>query len=97
MELPDDELFKELMEHIDDFLDPRLEGDEGGVWNDQPLSDDFKSAITYTILKIFYNFFAFYPLRCFATIYFTVSILLSFKKVVLNLNRNDKGMLIIII
>lgn len=72
MELPDDELFKELMEHIDDFLDPRLEGDEGGVWNDHPLSDDFKSAITYTILKIFYNFFAFYPLRCFATIYFTV-------------------------
>lgn len=45
-ELPDDELFNELMEHIDDFLEPRLEGDEGGVWKDQPLSEDFKSAIT---------------------------------------------------
>jgi hypothetical protein len=45
-ELPDEELFSELIEHIDDFLEPRLEGDDGGVRNDQPPSELFKSAIT---------------------------------------------------
>lgn len=45
-ELPEEELFNELMEHMDDFLEPKLDGDEGGVWNDQPLSELFKSAIT---------------------------------------------------
>lgn len=36
----------ELMEHIDDFLEPRLDGEDGGVWKDQLESEDFKSAIT---------------------------------------------------
>lgn len=34
------------MEHIDDFLEPKLDGEEGGVWKDHPESEDFKSAIT---------------------------------------------------
>lgn len=34
------------MEHIDDLREPKLDGDDGGVWNDQPLSELLKSAIT---------------------------------------------------
>lgn len=45
-ELPEEELFKELMEHIDDFLEPRLDGEDGGVWKDQLLSELFRSAMT---------------------------------------------------
>lgn len=47
MELPDEELLSELMEHMDDFLEPSELGLDGGVWNDQPLSEFFRSAITY--------------------------------------------------
>lgn len=46
LELLEEELLMELMEHMEDFLEPRLEGEDGGVWNDQPLSELFRSAMT---------------------------------------------------
>lgn len=46
LELPDDELLSELMEHMEDLREPRLEGDDGGVRKDQPLSDVLRSAMT---------------------------------------------------
>ena len=37
----------ELMEHMELFLLPRLEGEEGGVWNMTPPSADLMSLNTY--------------------------------------------------
>ena len=37
----------ELIEHMELFLDPRLEGEEGGVWNTTPPSVVLISFSTY--------------------------------------------------
>jgi hypothetical protein len=44
--LPLEELLRELMLHMLDLRDPSELGLLGGVWNDQLLSEPFKSAIT---------------------------------------------------
>jgi hypothetical protein len=41
-----EELLSELILHMLDFRDPSELGLLGGVWNDQLLSEPFKSAIT---------------------------------------------------
>ena len=42
----------ELMEHMELFLLPRLEGDEGGVWKTTPPSVVFMSLRTWTVRSI---------------------------------------------
>lgn len=42
----------ELMEHMELFLLPRLEGEEGGVWNTTPPSVVFMSLRTWTVRTI---------------------------------------------
>jgi hypothetical protein len=37
----------ELMEHMELFLEPREEGEEGGVWNTTPPDTDLISMRTY--------------------------------------------------
>jgi hypothetical protein len=44
--LPLDELLRELMLHMLDLRDPNELGLLGGVWNDQLLSEPFRSVIT---------------------------------------------------
>jgi len=44
--LPLEELLSELILHMLDLRDPSELGLLGGVWNDQLLSDPFRSAIT---------------------------------------------------
>ena len=46
MVLPLEELLSELILHMLDLRDPSELGLLGGVWNDQLLSDPFRSAIT---------------------------------------------------
>lgn len=48
-ELPEDELFNELMEHMEDLRLPRLDGLDGGVWKLHPLSELLRSAITCSL------------------------------------------------
>ena len=43
----------ELMEHMELFLLPRLEGEEGGVWKMTPPSADLMSLNTY--IDIYYS------------------------------------------
>jgi hypothetical protein len=44
--LPLDELLRELMLHMLDLREPNELGLLGGVWNDQLLSEPFRSVIT---------------------------------------------------
>ena len=45
----------ELMEHMELFLLPRLEGDEGGVWKITPPSADLMSLNTYIDSHLLYG------------------------------------------
>ena len=45
----------ELMEHIELFLLPRLEGEEGGVWKMTPPSADLMSLNTYRDSQLLYG------------------------------------------
>jgi len=48
--LPLEELLSELMLHMLDLRDPSELGLLGGVWNDQLLSEPFRSAITCKVM-----------------------------------------------
>ena len=45
----------ELMEHMELFLLPRLEGEEGGVWKMTPPSADLMSLNTYRDIHLLYG------------------------------------------
>ena len=45
----------ELMEHMELFLLPRLEGEEGGVWKMTPPSADLMSLNTYRDSQLLYG------------------------------------------
>lgn len=45
----------ELMEHMELFLLPRLEGEEGGVWKMTPPSEDLMSLKTYRDSQLLYG------------------------------------------
>ena len=51
MVLPLEELLSELILHMLDLRDPSELGLLGGVWNDQLLSDPFRSAITCNTMR----------------------------------------------